>query len=331
MTLRRTIVLLALCAVAVAGYWGWQSWQLQQPGFHARDCWFGKTVTGAARCGFLVVRENRQMPESRTIRLPVVIFEAEKQADRKEPILYLTGGPGGSAYLGNQRQIDSWWAERRFLPPGHDFIVMAQRGTGLQELDIDCPELRGIEIALEARPQGEAPPDSRKLSIAAAQACAQRLVEEGVDLTAYNSRESAADIAELRRTLGIEEWTLYGVSYGTRLALSTLRYHPEGIRAVILDSVFPPEASWALGAASDFRQALEKDFTDCAEDPGCTQQYGDLSEVYPPRGRAVERGRAFLSPYGNLRAARAGVQCRRPDVELRTCRNFGSGRHCCHL
>src|SRR3712207_8801561 len=34
---------------------------------------------------------------------------------------------------------------------------------------------------------------------------------------------------------------LYGVSYGTDLALQILRDHPEGIRSVVLDSVVPPQ------------------------------------------------------------------------------------------
>ena len=83
------------------GRWGWQEWQLTQPGFHETDCWFSKLVTGDATCGYLVVRENRQRTDSRTIRLPVVIFAAEPirhggPGSTKEPILDLTGGPGGS-------------------------------------------------------------------------------------------------------------------------------------------------------------------------------------------------------------------------------------------
>ena len=103
MTRGRAVLALALLGIlAFAGYRGWQAWELTQPGFHARDCWFPTGITGGARCGFLVVKENRSDPESRTIRLPVVVFEAQSHVPQKEPILYLTGGPGAAAYLSEQ-------------------------------------------------------------------------------------------------------------------------------------------------------------------------------------------------------------------------------------
>jgi pimeloyl-ACP methyl ester carboxylesterase len=264
-------VILGVAAVIIVFHlarWGWQEWQLAQPGFHETAFWFSKQVTGDATCGYLVVRENRQAVDSRTIRLPVVIFAAEpvdrwKPSPAKEPILYLTGGPGGSAYLGEQRHVDSWWLERRIFPKGRDLIVMGQRGTGLKEPDFDCEEFDSLAIVLEAHARGAPPPDIRALTVAAAVACAERLQAEGIDLTAYNSRESVADIAELRVALGIEEWNLYGVSYGTRLALSALRYQPAGIRTVILDSVFPPEAAHLLDSAAFFRTALHRFLTGC--------------------------------------------------------------------
>lgn len=262
------LICLAVAIVAVqAGRWGWQEWQLStQPGFHEVDCWFSKLVTGETTCGYLVVRENRQMPNSRLIRLPVVIFAAEPNRKRHQPgapILYLTGGPGGEAYIGEQRDVDSWWLERRIFPNGHDLIVMGQRGTGLKEPDFDCTEFDTPEINLEALHLGNPPSDRRSRTITAAIACAERLQGEGVDLTAYNSRESAADIAELRKALGIEAWNLYGVSYGTRLALSVLRYHPEGVRTAVLDSVLPPEANHLADNAAFFRAALHRFLTGC--------------------------------------------------------------------
>ena len=49
------------------------------------------------------------------------------------------------------------------------------------------------------------------------------------------------DLTDLRHVLGIKQWNLHGVSYGTRLALSVMRDAPEGVRSVILDSPYPPE------------------------------------------------------------------------------------------
>ncbi|CAH2400317.1 hypothetical protein MES5069_250083 [Mesorhizobium escarrei] len=81
-------------------------------------------------------------------------------------------------------------------------------------------------------------------------ACRGALIAKGIDLSAYNTAENAADINDVRKSLGIEKWVLYGVSYGTRLALEVMNEHPEGISASILDSVLPldidyPQRRWA--------------------------------------------------------------------------------------
>ncbi|WP_422364791.1 alpha/beta fold hydrolase [Pelagibius sp.] len=274
------LVAAVFIAVLVLGRQGWLEWQLRQPGFHDRDCWFESTIVGEARCGIMVVTENRDDPESRYIRLPVIVFAAGKHVPEREPILYLTGGPGGAAQIGEAEDIEGWWSLRRSFPQGHPLVIMGQRGTGLNEPDFDCPELRGIETKQGPQSPAEPTANIRALSIKAAVDCSERLIDDGIDLTAYNSRQSAADIAELRLALDIEAWTLYGVSYGSRLALSTLRYHPEGIRSVILDSVFPPEASWNVDAAANVRGALQRVFADCAADEGCVRQNGDLEAAY---------------------------------------------------
>ncbi len=286
MTPGRFVIFLILCGLAVVfGPKAWLAWQLTQPGFHDTSCWFSTQTTGETRCGYMVVRENRQDPKSRTIKLPVVIFEAVQESrwrykPPKTPILYVTGGPGGSARLGSQEEVESWWYERQLFPIGHPLIVMGQRGTGRDEPDFDCEEFDDPAIALGAHSRDASPPVRRPLFMAAATACVERLREAGIDLTAYNSRESAADIAELRRALGIERWNLYGISYGTRLVLSTLRYHPEGIRAVILDSVYPPEARSLLDRARFYREALQRLFADCATNFNCSRNYGDIKEAY---------------------------------------------------
>jgi pimeloyl-ACP methyl ester carboxylesterase len=278
-------MLLLTLATGALGHNLWTNWQLREPGFHEQNCWFYTTAPGSARCGIFAARENRRDPDSRVIEMPVVIFETSRQKERKEPILFLTGGPGEPAYLDSQRDISWWAAVRELFPDDHDLIVLGQRGTGLQEFDIDCPELLESEERSETSTTFDRTAE-RKTDL---QSCAARLQKDGVDLTAYNSRESAADIAELRTALGVEEWTLYGVSYGSRLALSTLRYHPEGIRAVILDSVVPPEVKWRLDAADSFVDALEQVFQDCATHTGCTQQYGDLAESYKLATAALAR------------------------------------------
>jgi pimeloyl-ACP methyl ester carboxylesterase len=85
--------------------------------------------------------------------------------------------------------------------------------------------------------------------------------------------ENAADIADLRKALGIKEWNVYGVSYGTNVAQVLLRDHPEGIRSMVLDSVSPLNQNlfkegWP--ASAGMYQAI---FDACASQPVCAAAY----------------------------------------------------------
>src|SRR5579872_6989887 len=47
-----------------------------------------------ARCGYLIVPENRSKPGGRTIRLVVAIVPAASKPAKPDPIVFMAGGPG---------------------------------------------------------------------------------------------------------------------------------------------------------------------------------------------------------------------------------------------
>ena len=75
----------------------------------------------------------------------------------------------------------------------------------------------------------------------------------------------AADLADLRRTFGYSRWNLFGGSYGTRLALTVMRDHPDGLRAVILDSVLPVHGRPFETDLRDQLTALQRMFDACPD------------------------------------------------------------------
>ena len=185
-----------------------------------------------ASCGYLVVPEDRSEPHGGTIRLIVAIIPARSTRPKPDPVVYLAGGPGGIAI--NEADL----AVAVGLNHDRNLILMDQRGTLYSEPALTCPEVdhffvRGLGLALDD-------PSTGRLHAAAARACYRRWAATGRNLSAYNTTENAADFADLRVALGITEWNVFGTSYGTNLALTLMREHPEGIRAVILDSVEPP-------------------------------------------------------------------------------------------
>lgn len=225
-----------------------------------------------ARCGFLVVPENRARSNRRTIRLAVAIVPSVSRTPASDPVVYLSGGPGGSAIGETQ------WLVAAGVNRDRDLILMNQRGTQYSEPALTCPEVDqffvlNLGLVLDA-------PSTRSLHAAAAEACYRRLAAQGIDLGAYNTTENAADFADLRTALGIAQWNVFGVSYGTNLALTLMRQHPEGIRSVAIDSVEPPEIVSVGGFWRNAREGFDALFAACAAQPGCSARYPDLGQSF---------------------------------------------------
>jgi pimeloyl-ACP methyl ester carboxylesterase len=221
------LVLLAVATPAAA----------QTPSFEGAAC--PKTpapvpALQTARCGYLTVPENRSRPDGPTIRLLVAIVPAQSATPATDPIVHMTGGPGGIAILEAQDFVDAGLTRDR------DLILMDQRGTKYSQPALTCPEIDAFLARSVASPLDT--PSTRRAHVAATAKCRRRLVAKGVDIAAYNTTENAADFADLRKALGLAQWNVFSVSYGTDLALTYMREHPEGIRTVTLDSVVPPSA-----------------------------------------------------------------------------------------
>src|SRR5204862_7399659 len=104
-----------------------------------------------------------------------------------------------------------------------------------------------------------------------------RLLKEAVNLSAHSTAANAADVNDLRIVLGYSTWNLYGISYGTRLALVTMRSFPKGVRSVILDSTFPFGGSISGNEHTrNSRRAFETLFSTCAADAWCNASYPNL-------------------------------------------------------
>jgi pimeloyl-ACP methyl ester carboxylesterase len=111
--------------------------------------------------------------------------------------------------------------------------------------------------------------------------CVQDLTTQGFDLRHYNSRASGNDVIALLSALGVDEYNIYGISYGTRLALSIMRDHPHsGIRSVVLDSTFPPQIHGFEQLPVEAEEVVLQVFSACALDPACDAAYPNLKERF---------------------------------------------------
>lgn len=232
-----------------------------------------------ASCGYLVVPEDRRERNGRTIRLMVAKYGAPSLQKRPDPILYLEGGPGDIAPL----EADPIVAAH-FIT-GRDIWVVSQRGTWSSQPALICAasndfarQLLGMRFYSEA---------TKRAHLAATAACRRELVATGANLPAYNSSESAADLADLRTVLGIAQWNVFANSYGTYMAQTLMRDHPQGIRSVVLDSVLPTSYSIAVNW-QNARYGFDNLFTACAAQPQCDAAHPHLERTFTELVNALE-------------------------------------------
>jgi len=226
-------------------------------------------VKPGSECGYLTVPEDRSKADGRTIRLLTVRMTSGSPNPKPDPVVYLSGGPGGPPFF--TRAPKEWALDR-------DVILLTQRGNMHSDPHLTCVETdsfyaEDVSVGVEI-------PRAAEMSAAAAQTCRERLTKDGWDLAAYTSAESAADVADLREALALEQYNIFGLSYGTDLALQVLRDHPEGIRSVILDSVLPPQVNmldvgWT-SAASSFNAI----FDGCAAQAACAAAFPDVRNEF---------------------------------------------------
>ncbi|MEV5974034.1 alpha/beta hydrolase [Streptomyces sp. NPDC051921] len=227
------------------------------------------------------------MPESRshrgggrTIRLAVAIIPAASGKPADEPVVFMEGGPGGDAFDSIPFLVSSG------VNRDHDLIVMAQRGVRYSQPNLACPEIDRFNIrAVGLRYDS---PATGRLLVGAAQECRDRLTRDGIRLSSYNTTENAADFADLKEALGIDRWNVYGYSYGTNLALTYLRLHPEGIRSVAIDSVAPPKVVNLPWTWDSFAEGIGEIFAACEAQPRCKARYPHLRRTLDEQVRRLE-------------------------------------------
>ncbi len=221
-------------------------------------------------CGYVVVPVRHAAPDGPTLRLPVAVRRAPG-GGAPDPLLLAQGGPGGDAF-----EVFSLLVPMTQIAAERDIVVFNQRGTPYATPELTCPETDAALAERLASPLDE----SDRIYYTALDACYQRLLAEGVDLSAFNSLENAADIPFIARALGYDVYNFYGVSYGTLLGLHLMRNHPEGLRSVILDSVVSTDINFVSEEARSETRVLREVFAACEADAACRASYPNLEQRY---------------------------------------------------
>ena len=99
---------------------------------------------------------------------------------------------------------------------------------------------------------------------------------KGVILTPFTARAFAADMEDLRRALGYEQWNLYSYSYGTHVALTQALRNQAPIRSLILDSPVPMDVPWLTEIPYQYAAVVQGIFDACRADAACNAAFPTL-------------------------------------------------------
>ena len=200
-----------------------------------------------AQLGRLTVPLNRARPGGSAEIVFVRLQAGEGRPGA--PIVYLEGGPGGSG-IAIARHPASLAGVAR-LAEIADVILLDQRGVGMSTPRAVCRPSAPLEIHERLGDRNAILARIEKNT----RACVEEWTAKGVDVSGFTNRQSAADLEDLRKALGVPKISLFGFSYGTHLALAAIRDFGRNIERAVLVGTEGPNHTRKLPSTLDTQLA----------------------------------------------------------------------------
>ena len=228
------------------------------------------------RFGYVTVPEFHAHPEGKNIQLAVAIYPSFSESPAPDPLVMNTSGPGKSNMDNFVPQIAAGLGH--LILPERDIVIIELRGLRYSKPNLICKEvgearLSMMEKNLDAK-------EAKAELLKAIQAAHDRLTNAGVNLSAFNNVETAADIALIMTNLGYKQFNLAGSSAGTLIAQHVIRDYSELLRCVVLDAGLPMGSTFLQGMVPNGIETLKRIFKECERDPACNAAYPNLEERF---------------------------------------------------
>ncbi len=231
--------------------------------------WFD--ATSELQAGAILVPEDHDNPDGKSIQITYVISEAQNDSIKKHPIIYFSGGPGGNSIV--KEGLDG--IKNHPLNQDHDIIFFDQRGTGfssaLPDMSFESFDILAMDLDEE---------EELDATVDLINDYKQKCLEAGIKLEDYNTFQNARDVGMLFRHLGYGKYNLLGGSYGTRLGRVVQDMFPGFIHSVTHNSPAPMSGDFLLNRLNNYSTALDRILMFCASSDSCNSIYPDLRSEY---------------------------------------------------
>ncbi len=235
------------------------------------------SIAAQSDCGYVTVPEQHEQADGRTIQLAVVRVRSTGNMPAPDPLFVEQGGPGDTTIgVFVNAAIPGKSPGLITILKSRDLIFVEERGTRYSKPFLSCPEINAYKIAVAKGEKEATDPGWIK-------ACNDRFKSQGIDTSAFNTRENATDIYFVAKTLGYRQFNFYGGSYGTLLGeyvIAQTDKHQAKLRSAILDGVMRPDIDFNLASSHTISYALRTVFHDCAQDQRCSHTYPNLEQKF---------------------------------------------------
>ncbi len=217
-----------------------------------------------AQCATLLRPENPNSDQGRQIEIFVARLPATTPNPESDAFTVIQGGPGGSSVnlaIRLKNVIDMVRRDR-------DVLLIDQRGTGRSnslKCLIDDQQVSEFDIEVVSKSARECKDTLSKTS----------------DLAYYTTSVAVQDLDAVRAAAGYPQLSIYGVSYGTRVAQHYLRRFPDQTRLLVIDGVVDVEVNLAGSEiARRSQEAFDNMAARCSATQACNDQFGDIKEKF---------------------------------------------------
>jgi len=239
-------LLLLVAGTALQGCGTSETPPAEQQTLIARPCGYTASNTIKLECYWLPI-------DGTPFRIPVA--RLSKKPFAKKAVFYIPGGPGQGAQTGYE-SLDYWvdWYQQASLQT--DFVLYTPRGLPGGKPYWLCSDYETTSLSLMKKVTSyeEELEQSYKILEKCLRQYHHWLLGKGVTsgIRTHSTRSQASDLLTLIKAMHYKESHIWGVSYGTRVALKAAELSAEdSVRpaSLILDSVYPfsegRQSQWA--------------------------------------------------------------------------------------